>query len=170
MRRNVLVKVFGMVVVLGAMVFWSCSQDEEIEEQMEWSKKAVKKSLADFGPSFQESYYFVTNFTFPRKTKEDEIIAKEDTVINAAYIVDLNITSDTTSYPTLYKYDAQFAFPGPFNPPLVNETVSASGSELNGYHHVIFKIRATYKGKYEDYTREYTSQTIIPFWVFRSDL
>lgn len=159
MKKNVLIKAACMVAVLGAMVLWSCSQDEEIEEQMEWSKKAVKKSLARSGPSHNESYFFVTNFVFS--------IGKEDTVINAAYTVDLNIKSDTTVNPTSYTYDASFAFPGPSNPPLKNEEVSVSGSELNGYHHIIFKIQATYTDRNnKDITKEYTNQTIIPFWVF----
>lgn len=46
MRKSILIKAFGMIAVFGAMVLWSCSQDEEIEEQMEWSKKAVKKKFS----------------------------------------------------------------------------------------------------------------------------
>ena len=67
MKKNVLIKAACMVAVLGAMVLWSCSQDEEIEEQMEWSKKAVKKSLASDNLICRENYYRDITFMFPTK-------------------------------------------------------------------------------------------------------
>lgn len=50
MRKSILIKSFGMIAVFGAMVLWSCSQDEEIEEQMEWSKKGREKEFGKKWP------------------------------------------------------------------------------------------------------------------------
>ena len=158
MRKSILIKAFGMIAVFGAMVLWSCSQDEEIEEQTEWSKKAVKKSLARSGPPLSENSFYVTNFVF--------YDSSEDTVVNAAYEVHLTITSDTTVIPTKYTYHADFAFPGPSNPPLTDEKVSVSGMEYNGYHDIDFTISANCIFKKKTFHEEKTFGTVIPPWIF----
>ncbi|WP_302974491.1 hypothetical protein [Paraprevotella clara] len=158
MRKSILIKAFGMIAVFGAMVLWSCSQDEEIEEQTEWSKKAVKKSLARSGPTLSENYFYVTDFVFYDVT--------DQFVVNAAYEVHLTIASDTTFTPTKYTYHADFAFPGPSNPPLMNEEVKVSGMEYNGYHSIEFTISADCIFNHKTFHEEKTFGTVIPPWKF----
>ncbi len=158
MKKNVLIKAACMVAVLGAMVLWSCSQDEEIEEQMEWSKKAVKKSLARSGPSHNESYYFVTFFQF---YPSDSGVKQVD----ASYYVSLTIESDTSWVIPTYTYKSSFE-KILFNPPLFNEQVSVSGMEYNGYHTVTFTISADCRFNQDIYTDKKTFTTVIPPWLF----
>lgn len=147
-----------MVAVLGAMVLWSCSQDEEIEEQMEWSKKAVKKSLARSGPTYNEIYYFVTFFQFyPGVSGAEQV--------DASYYVSLTIESDTSWVKPIYTYKSSFK-DAPFNPPLFNEQVNVSGMEYNGYHTVTFTLSADCRFNQEICTDKKTFTTIIPPWLF----
>lgn len=158
MKRNVFIKATCMVAVLGAMILWSCSQDEEIEEQMEWSKKAVKKSLARSGSSYNESYYFVTFFQFYPGASDVE-------QVDASYHVSLTIESDTIGAMPTYTYKSSFA-KTPFNPPLFNEQVNVSGMEYNGYHTVTFTMSADCIFNHEIYTDKKSFTTVIPPWLF----
>lgn len=147
-----------MIAVFGAMVLWSCSQDEEIEEQMEWSKKAVKKSLARSGPSHNESYYFVTFFQFyPGVSGAEQV--------DASYYVSLTIESDTSWATPTYTYKGSFEKP-PFNPPLFNEQVNVSGMEHKGYHTVTFTMSADCIFNHVTCTDKKSFTTVIPPWIF----
>lgn len=143
-----------MVAVLGAMVLWSCSQDEEIEEQMEWSKKAVKKSLASDKPVMTEAYYFRPTFTFyqggyPKK-------------IQGTYNILLSVYTDTVNSSVYYEYEAKFR-ETPLNEGLYDETVEVTGSTTSGgFHDISFKIGAYY-GRGE---RQFAfCNAIIPPWI-----
>lgn len=152
MRKSILIKAFGMIAVFGAMVLWSCSQDEEIEEQMEWSKKAVKKSLARSGSIKTESYIFRTSFSFYHGYLIE--------IYPGTYFIDLSIKTDTTDSGIDYTYEAEFNSP-PSNAPLTNETVEAIGSVMNGYHVITFTIGAEWDGE----TKTVDLHTTIPPWV-----
>lgn len=102
-----------MIAVFGAMVLWSCSQDEEIEEQTEWSKKAVKKSLARTGKLIcQENYSTDITFsfnTFPYRTEKGH------------YEIYVKVYKDSLAQ--TYEYTAGFS-KEPHNAPLTNEKVN----------------------------------------------
>lgn len=112
MRKSILIKAFGMIAVFGAMVLWSCSQDEEIEEQTEWSKKAVKKSLARTGKLIcQENYSTDITFTFPTIPYLTE---------KGHYEIYVEVYEDSIA--RTYEHKAGFSVT-PNNPPLTEENV-----------------------------------------------
>lgn len=101
-----------MVAVLGAMVLWSCSQDEDFEEQMEWSKKAVKKRLSSNRILVKsEDFSFNPTFTFKDNGRQ----------CSGDYQVNLTVYRDTLDPPNYY-YETDFIYP-PYNPPLEYEKV-----------------------------------------------
>ncbi len=157
MRNSILIKAISMIVVLGAMVLWSCSQDEEIEEQMEWSKKAVKRSWAKSGLTYSENFGVVVIYQFNPPTH----ISDKFTHVDASYDVLLTITCDTSGIIPTYNYRASFFNP-PFNPGLHNEKVTVSGMEYNGYHSVILEFSADCWFTNKLYSDIKTFTTIIP--------
>lgn len=101
-----------MIAVFGAMVLWSCSQDEEIEEQTEWSKKAVKKSLARSGKLIcRENYSTDITFTFPTIPYLTE---------KGHYEIYVEVYEDSIA--RTYEHKAGFSVT-PNNPPLTEENV-----------------------------------------------
>ena len=111
MRKSILIKAFGMIAVFGAMVLWSCSQDEEIEEQMEWNKKAVKKSLASDNLICRVNYSTDITFTFPTYPYLTE---------KGHYEIYVEVYEDTLA--KTYEHKAGFSIT-PNNPPLTGENV-----------------------------------------------